>query len=251
MFNPASQDTSSNTKDQQNQKENVETQFHRNQDGDPSQTQFSQHQIIELEYEELETPGITERETELESKLQEIQQAMSQREQVLQAHVDNMELQHSALQAKYGAFILEQQEASFKQMESARWLPMDESTVMSCLDKLKKTMRAWAKTASIKDISMLQSLKTEEYRALVETLSNVVVLENEELPRSILAVKKSPMLLLNALLAHHVHITFSRSPFFFLGGSPEKSSSTKNPLKEIFQQAQSGKSIFTYLTASF
>lgn len=192
-----------------------------------------------------------EREESLRRQLHEAKQNMVKREQVSQAKIHKIQLAKSALEEQHNAFIRKQQEASFKQMESAQWLPVDETKVISDLDRLKRDMRTWARTASIKDISVLQSLKTEEYSALMQELSNIVVLENDELPKSIFAIKKSPMLLLNALLAHHVHMTFSRSPFFFLRSSSEKSSSTESALEDIYQQAKNGMSILTYQTVSF
>jgi hypothetical protein len=133
-------------------------------------------------------------------------------------------------------------------MESAQWLPVDETKVMSDLDKLTRDMRSWAKTTSIKGISMLQSLGEVESAALMQQLSNVVVLENGQLPEGISTTAKSPMLLLNALLTDHVYMSFFRSPFFFLGGSFEDSSSNggrpEGVLEDIYQRAKSGKLIF-------
>lgn len=165
-----------------------------------------------------------------------------ERDQMFQAIIHEMQLEKSALETQHNLFIRKQQEASFRQMESARWLPVDETNVMSNLDKLKRDMRSWAKTTSIKEISMLQNLQEAESAALRRYLSNVVVFENGQLPKGISTGAKSPTLLLNALLADHVYMSFFRSPFFFVEGTFEDFPSNGLPggiLEEIYEWAKS------------
>jgi hypothetical protein len=63
----------------------------------------------------------------------------------------------------------------------------------------------------------LQSLMegTDEEDALIQCLSNVVRLDEGLLPPE-LTVSKTPLLLLNALLAYGVYKTIFENPFFFL-----------------------------------
>jgi hypothetical protein len=262
LVSPASQRASSNTKDERKQKENVETllviQEPQKWNCDVDQTQVPQHQMTELEHrfqnilqgKECEWMA---REKDLQKQIRQAQQYTAERDQMFQAKIHDIQLEKSGLEAQHNAFIRKQQEASFRQMESARWLPVDETKVMSDLDKLKRDMRSWAKTNSIKDISMLQSLGEVESAALMQQLSNVVVFENGQLPKGISTTAKSPMLLLNALLTDHVYMSFFRSPFFFLGGNFEDSSPNGRPegvLEDIYQRAKSSKLILAYQAVS-
>ena len=99
------------------------------------------------------------------------------------------------MEAKYNEYIRKQQEASFKQMEDAQWLPVEERKIISNLDKLKRDMRKWARKSSVKDISMLKSLREDETEALTRQLSSVIVLENGQLPKVIYNTARSPRLL--------------------------------------------------------
>lgn len=163
------------------------------------------------------------------------------------------QLEKRSLEAQHIEFIRKQQEESFKQMETARWLPMDESKVISELDRLKRDMRMWAKTNSIKEISFLDSLQESDFAALMGQLSNVVNLENGQLPKSILNTPKSPILLLNALLTYHVYINLFRSPFFFVQGTFGDCSCNGLPesiLGDIYERAKRGKLILERHTVS-
>jgi hypothetical protein len=260
IVTPTSQRSFSNTKDERKQKENIETlpgiQDPQERDYNVDQTQVSQRRVAELEHQfqdilkgkECEW---MEREKDLQNKIHQAQQNTAEREQVLQSKIEDIQLAKSALEAQYNAFIRKQQEVSFRQMESARWLPLDETKVLSDLDKLKKDMRSWAKTTSIKDISTLNALGEVESTALMQQLSNVIVMEDSYLPRGIFTTAKSPMLLLNALLTDHIYMTFFQSPFFFLEGSFKDSSSNSQPesvLEDIYQRAKTGKPILAYYT---
>ncbi|CAG8949947.1 hypothetical protein HYFRA_00004278 [Hymenoscyphus fraxineus] len=180
-----------------------------------------------------------DKEKSLRREIKQLHENMTNREQTLQNRINDIQLDKSDLQAQHDAFVRKQQEISFRQMESARWRPVDESQVLSDLDKMKRSMRGWAKHSSIKDISMLQALKPEDYDALMQELSSVVIFEDKNLPKGISTTAKSPMLLLNALLANHIYASFFQSPFFFLERNLEDSSH-KDPLfEDIYQRAKS------------
>ncbi len=204
-----------------------------------------QNDIIKLQQEFRNI--IEGREREWEAKKRELQRHIEQISQVnhnleedihmLQSRLTETNSEKLLIQEQHNDFIRKQQEASFRQMESARWLPMDEGKVVGDLDRLKRSMRTWAKTASIKDLSLLSSLKEVEYATLMEDLGNVALIENGQLPEGLSATAKSPMLLLNALLAHSVYTSFFRSPFFFLGNNDGDSQSNGKPegiLEDIY-----------------
>jgi hypothetical protein len=150
------------------------------------------------------------------------------------------------IQDNHNTFIRKQQEASFKQMESARWLPKEENKVMADLERLKTNMRSWAKQASIKDVSLLQSLGADDHASMVQVLAQVVVLENNQLPKVLLAAARAQVLLLNALLAHSVYTSVFQDPFFFVKRNQSDVPSNSFPgvsiLDEIYHQAKQGKS---------
>jgi hypothetical protein len=258
---PMPQRFSPNAKDTRKQKGNVDTvvkiEVTQEWDRDIDQTQSFQNQMIELERGFQNT--LQGKESEWMAIQQDLQRQLSQanrhaaeNNRMFQARLHDIQLEKSALEEQHNAFIRKQQEASFRQMESARWHPVDETKVMSNLDMLKKDMRKWAKTASVKGISLLQSLGEVKHAALMEQLKNVAVIENGQLPEGITTTAKSPMLLLNALLADHVYASFFRSLFFFLGGNCENPLSKARPeaiLEDIYRGAKDGKLILIYTIA--
>lgn len=159
----------------------------------------------------------------------------------LQARLRQSQFEKAGIQQKYETFIRKQQEASFRQMEDARWRPTDERKVMDDLDRLKRSSRVWAKAVSIQELSLLSSLEKRDYEALMQCLAPAVLFKNNELPKELFTTAKSPMLLLNALLAHSVYASFFRSPFFFLSNIDSDGTSSVRILEEIYERAQMGR----------
>jgi hypothetical protein len=158
----------------------------------------------------------------------------------LEDDVRDIKSQRDAIQEQCDMVIRQHQEESFKQMESARWLPSEESKVVGGLDRIRREMRVWAKGTSLKDTSRLQELDGVEYAALLNDLSYVVLLENNQLPQG-LSTPKSPSLLLNALLAHDIYTTIFRSPFFFFNdglGHELPRAATEDTLNKFYKIAQ-------------
>ena len=149
--------------------------------------------------------------------------------------MNEMKSQRDLIQAEFNTFARKQQEAAFKNMESARWLPTDEFTVMSQLDRLKCEMRSWAKANATNADSLIQSLNEEDKASLIQALGNIALVEDGQLVDGLENTARSSILLLNALLAHHVCESFFESPFFFLGEDPEK-----KVLEEIYLFAKQG-----------
>ncbi|THV47570.1 hypothetical protein BGAL_0302g00130 [Botrytis galanthina] len=159
---------------------------------------------------------------ELENYVKILQLQVKDREQLartLQARNGQLEFEKQDIEEQHRTFIRKQQETTFRQMKSSRWMPAEDSKVKGDLDRLKRDMRNWAKKASVNDMdTLLGSLGQRESAALKEALTHVVVLKNDQLPQG-LSAKKSPSLLLTALLTHHVYKTLFKSPFFFIGGN--------------------------------
>lgn len=154
---------------------------------------------------------------------------LEEKTRIFQARLQESNSEKLSVQNEHNAFIRKQQEASFKQMESARWLPMDEGRVMSELDKLKRDLRGWARSAADKDTSLFQSLGEEDFAGLKQDLVKVAKIEDNQLPEGLSTTSRSLMLLLNALLAHSIYTSFFRSPFFFLGNGEADDSSNAKP----------------------
>ncbi|KAK6604892.1 hypothetical protein H4I96_05474 [Botrytis cinerea] len=134
----------------------------------------------------------------------------------LQAKTQQLEFEKREIEEDHHTFIRKQQEASFNQMATPLWMPVEDGKVMGDLDRLKRDMRNWAKKSSVNDIdTLIKSLDQRKIAALKEALTNVVLFENGSLPWG-LSAKKSPSLLLTALLAHHIYKTLFESPFFFI-----------------------------------
>ncbi|PMD38633.1 hypothetical protein L207DRAFT_429984 [Hyaloscypha variabilis F] len=184
-----------------------------------------------------------ERERQLQRHISQITRHFEETSHNLQAKLRESESEKLVMREEHNDFIRKQQEASFGQMESARWLPMDEGKVMHKLDRLKTNMRSWAKATSFKDNSRLRSFAEAESAALMQDLANVALVENGQLPDGLSTIARSPMLLLNALLAHSVYTSFFRSPFFFLGNNDPNAVSNARPeqiLEDIYERAQEG-----------
>jgi hypothetical protein len=112
------------------------------------------------------------------------------------------------------------------------------------LDRLERDMRGWAKEALL-----LQSLGNEEFAALRQDLENVVLFDNGQFPQDLLRTAKSPMLLLNGLVAHALYSSFFRSPFFFLSSGDGREPSgfrSEEILEGIYERAQTCESIFVH-----
>lgn len=252
-LSPGSQPPSSNTRNKRSQKEDAEAhlEIHEPQKGvsHVDETEISHKRMVELEnwFRQKECGWIA-REKDLQTQIYQAKQYAAERDRTSQAKFNELQSEKASLEAQHIAFIRKQQEESFKQMESARWIPEDESRVRTKLDKLKRDMRAWAKTSSIKIISVLDALKEPESVALMEQLSHVVFLEDGRLPKCISNTTKSPMLLLNALLTHHVYTNLFQSPFFFVQeafGDYSSSSLPGSVLGEIYERAKRGKLILS------
>lgn len=145
-----------------------------------------------------------------EDVLEKQQQAI----QRYRSRIQVSEAEKNRIQDEHDTFICEQQKASFNRMESARWLPKQESEVMADLQRMKTTMRTWAKGVSIKDTSILQSLDVQDFGLLLQDLGQVVQLEDGQFPQVLYSATRAPVLLLNALLAHDVYTKFFLDPFF-------------------------------------
>jgi hypothetical protein len=184
------------------------------------------------------------REMELQQELSQAHQRAEERDRIIQTQMHKVISEKATLQEQFDTFIRKHQEASFAKMESARWLPVDEIKVMHDLDRLKMDMRTWAKSTSIKDISILKSLGKGEYAALMERLSNVAVFENGKFPDRMFTTAKSTALLLNALLADDIYSNFFQTPFFFLAHNHSRFLSkdqSDNILESIYHHAKIGK----------
>ncbi|TVY82087.1 hypothetical protein LSUE1_G004631 [Lachnellula suecica] len=184
---------------------------------------------------------VIDRRQRYQDSLEAKEREWKDRERDLMAQLHQSETETRRAQDEYLVFIRKQQEASFSRMESARWLPKDEGKVIGDLDRLKKSMRNWAKLTSVKDMSFLQSLDRNDSAALMQSLARGVLLENGQLPQGLLTAPKSPMLLLNALLAYSVYTSFFRNPFFCFTKETGDSSLTSVPKEHwesIYRQAQ-------------
>jgi hypothetical protein len=92
----------------------------------------------------------------------------------LQVEIHGIKSDRDLIQAKHMTFVRQQQEEAFKQMESARWLPPEESKVLGNLDRIKRDMKSWAKGTAIKDMSSIQELGENDVADLMNGLSTVV-----------------------------------------------------------------------------
>lgn len=158
----------------------------------------------------------------------------------LQTQLQETQREKDALQMEHDAFIRGKQEASFRNMEPGRWAPTEESKIIGQLDRLRREMRTWAKGMAVKDMSLLETLDKKDLKSLMDYLSNVVALQDDQLPAG-LATPKSPALLLNALLTHTLYSSLFRSPFFFLEEIYEDSLENidiAGGLEQIYEMAQ-------------
>jgi hypothetical protein len=161
---------------------------------------------------------------------------------IQQAKIQNLESERENIQDEHEAFIRKQQELSFQQMTTSRWLPVEDTKVMADLDRLKREMRGWAKKNSMKDIALLELLDEGEQISLWNALAKVVRFESRQISEEVRSLR-SPTLLLNALLTHDVYMCFFRNPFFIFSEDPSTEHHLPRPrldsmLGEIYQRTQ-------------
>jgi hypothetical protein len=194
---------------------------------------------LNKEHEDIQRQNklLGDREAELENQVQRLIQSRELDRGAHAAEVRKLKVERDIAQEKYEDLVRKHQEESFKQMSTARWLPSEDSKVITELGRIKRDMRNWAKAMAVKGIEALNDLDDLKAKSLLEDLSEVAVLENEGLPGG-LTTPKSPALLLNALLAHHLFTTLFRSPFFFLLGIGDKE---VDVFQEIYTTARNRK----------
>jgi hypothetical protein len=184
----------------------------------------------------------------LENGIQQIQGELEHRTRILEAKVQEAKSEKEKVEAEYSLFLRQKQEEKFKEMDS--WLPVEGSKLIGDLDRLKRDrlkrdMRSFGKGMATNDSSVFQRLDEADHVALLNGLAEVCVLTNGGLPEE-LTSPRSPALLLNALLAHHVYTTFFKNPFFFLGnglGDALPQSGLDSLLNEIYSRTQQGKCV--------
>jgi hypothetical protein len=179
------------------------------------------------------------RENKIQQQHQHIGFQMNETIQSLQLQVQELASHRNEIQEKYNTLFRRQQEEAFKQMETGRWLPREESRVQADFERIRIQMRSWAKSAAVKNIAAIQDIEEEQHTSLMASLSCVVVFENNQLPRG-LSTPKGPSLLLNALLAHDVYASLFGNPFFFLNGNLKHGpvgDGLDNSLKKIYNLA--------------
>ncbi|TGO40858.1 hypothetical protein BHYA_0030g00240 [Botrytis hyacinthi] len=104
-------------------------------------------------------------------------------------------------------------------MTTSSWMPAEDSKVMGDFDRLKRDMRSWAKKAAFLNdmVSVLSPLDNDAMAALGGALERVVRFQDDNaLPNGLGRSKKTPELLLNALLSRGIYTILFRSPFFFV-----------------------------------
>ncbi|KAE9364640.1 hypothetical protein N431DRAFT_497102 [Stipitochalara longipes BDJ] len=190
-----------------------------------------------------EAQQIVDRKEELERATHHLIRDGEKMELEFRADIQRLTSERDLAQENYEESMLlvrKQQEESFKHMNTGRWLPMEDNKVIDELSQIKGDMRDWAKTVAVNSMDALKNLDHSEFTGLLESLSAVLILENNSFPKG-LSTPKSPALLLNALLAHHLYSTMFRDPFFFFegGNGNESSQDTGGGLfRGIYRMAQ-------------
>lgn len=182
----------------------------------------------------------------LENEFQQSQRELEHRTRISEAKVQEARSEKEEVQAEYNLFIRQKQEEKFKEMGS--WPSVEGSKVMGDLDRLKRDMRTFGKAMSINDWSIFQRLQEASYVALMNDLAEVCVLTTDGLPEGLTSLK-SPGILLNALVAHHVYKTLFKNPFFFLDnglGDVLPKLGLGSLLNEVYSRTQQGKCIQGY-----
>ncbi|PMD45821.1 hypothetical protein L207DRAFT_419762 [Hyaloscypha variabilis F] len=174
----------------------------------------------------------------LENSIQQIQEELEHRTRNLEAKVREVKSEKENIEAEYNLFVRQKQEEEFKGMDS--WQSVEGNKVIGDLDKLKRDMRSFGKGMSTKDLSVFQRLDEAENVALLKDLAEVCELTNDGLPEE-LTSPRSPALLLNALLSHHIYTTLFKNPFFFLEnglGNDLPQSGLDSLLNEVYRRTR-------------
>jgi hypothetical protein len=109
------------------------------------------------------------------------------------------------------------QEGALRSMRNASWTPMEDGKVRQELTKLEERLRSWAKKNAVAEISSLEDIPTAEKNATVDQLEGYCAAGSCDSLTKRMApniAKRSPLILVQALLAKSVFETIISRPFF-------------------------------------
>ncbi|KAH7304133.1 hypothetical protein B0I35DRAFT_445561 [Stachybotrys elegans] len=151
------------------------------------------------------------------AKLRDANRRLHHQVDSLTSRLDGMEQSLANQEAQ----IAQAQAYAFENVSSDTWAAGDDTTIRTEMEKLQSRIKTWAKKNAINEMSSLQGL--DEPTAFLELLTDVARLDKTDLsnPQGALAHlttatmnKKSPMICLQALLAHHIYSNIIGRPFF-------------------------------------
>jgi len=110
------------------------------------------------------------------------------------------------------------QESSFRSMEDARWMPLDESTIQAELLGLQSGIDRYAKAFAVKDLSHLDTEPEEMKMSLLTELAAIFRFNKKSLAalNELTAIPNVARLCLAGLLSHSIHSKIMSNPFFFM-----------------------------------
>jgi len=206
------------------------------------------YNALAIEYKNLQhvVHGMQNGEENLQHQIRELQHIQEKSERKSEAEIRRLTSERDSAVELHEETIRKQQEASFRQMSTGRWIPTQDSDVVAGLDRIKSQMRTWARTNATKSLDSLCKLDSSQVKELLESLSQVAVLDNQDVPAG-LTGSKAPTLLLNALLAHDLYSKVFRNPFLSLetaDWTDLQQTGGVDLLHKIYRMSQQGKPIF-------
>lgn len=133
--------------------------------------------------------------------------------------------------------VRKQQEESFKNIESALWIPREDGQVKIDLDELKRSMKNLAKAIAIPEFPGLSNLRQSAQDAILAAVDNVTRAGLSGVLLDGMSKKKSPAVILNALLSHAIYTKLFEHAFFFNIDLNNGS----NPLAALYDMTMKGK----------
>lgn len=158
----------------------------------------------------VEFDGIDSFEEQLGTPLRSTEEQLS----ICQTEVHEMREQHARLEEQIRVL----QQARLQSLETARWMPVENSTIRINFQQLHREIDVWSKRYSLEPGKGIKHISSDNKRSLIDALSKVAEdssnfaksLERGELSRGVLSLH------LAALLSLEVHRNI-KNPFCFFG----------------------------------
>ncbi|EEP81901.1 predicted protein [Uncinocarpus reesii 1704] len=110
------------------------------------------------------------------------------------------------------------QESAFRNMDTGKWAPLEDTAIRAELKKIEAGIRHWAKTYAFEDCSIVQNLPCDRIAWIVNELREIGLSEQDFAAIVNGWKNKAPLLLIQAIVSKNLIYSNFHRPFHFLRG---------------------------------